>query len=101
MQTYQPSLIARSDTLLGVCAAIGEDFGFNPTWLRIVFALTVFLNLFLAIGIYCAAGVVVLLTRLLYRSPRKLLVAVPPAVAVEGAPTAAAWPEADCISAAA
>lgn len=101
MQTYQPSLIARSDTLLGVCAAIGEDFGFNPTWLRIVFALMVFFNLFLAIGIYCAAGAVVLLTRLIYRSPRKLLVAAPPAVVVEDAPVVAAWPEEDRIPTAA
>jgi len=74
MQTYQPSLIARNDTLLGICAAIGEDFGFNPTWLRAAFAVMVFFNLFLAVGIYLAVGAVVLLIRRLYPSPRRLMV---------------------------
>lgn len=82
MQTYQPSLIARNDTLLGVCEAIGEDFGFNPTWLRAAFAVMVFFNLVLAAGIYLAAGAVVLLTRRLYPSPRRLMV-VPQEAAVE------------------
>lgn len=76
MQTYQPSLLARNDTLLGVCAAIGEDFGFNPTWLRAAFAVMVFFNLVLAAGIYLAVGAVVLLTRRLYPKPRRLM-AVP------------------------
>ncbi|HZV19673.1 MAG TPA: PspC domain-containing protein [Sphingobium sp.] len=82
MQTYQPSLIARNDTLLGVCEAIGEDFGFNPIWLRAAFAVTVFFNLFLAVGIYLAVGVVVLFTRRLHPSPRRLVV-VPQVGAVE------------------
>ncbi|OJY71600.1 MAG: hypothetical protein BGP16_13440 [Sphingobium sp. 66-54] len=80
MQIYQPSLIARNDTLLGVCAAIGEDFGFNPIWLRAAFAVVVFFNLVLAVGIYLAMGAVVLLTRWLYPKPRRLMV-VPQAVA--------------------
>ena len=29
------SIIARDDTLLGVCFALGEDFGFNPVYLRV------------------------------------------------------------------
>lgn len=73
MQTYQPSLIARNDTLLGVCAALGEDFGFNPIWLRASFAVVVFFNLFLAVGVYLAVGVVVALVRRLHPSPRKLM----------------------------
>ncbi len=80
MQIYQPSLITRSDTLLGVCAAIGEDFGFSPIWLRVGFAITVFFNLFLAIGLYFAIGALVLLTRRLYPSPRKQLAMVSAAV---------------------
>ena len=32
------SIIARDDTLLGVCQAIGEDFGFHPNFLRVLFA---------------------------------------------------------------
>ena len=38
------NLILRNDTILGVCEAIGQDFGFNPTWLRIAFCLPVFWN---------------------------------------------------------
>lgn len=73
MQTYQPSLLARHDTLLGICEAIGEDLGFNPNWLRVVLAVTVFFSLGTAVAIYLAAGVVVLATRLIHRSPRKLM----------------------------
>ena len=35
MQTTQTSLIARDDTFLGVCQALGDDLGFNPLWLRL------------------------------------------------------------------
>ncbi|MBN8817875.1 MAG: PspC domain-containing protein [Sphingomonas sp.] len=73
MQTYQPSLLARHDTLLGICEAIGEDLGFNPNWLRVVLAVTVFFSLGTAVAVYLAAGVVVLATRLIHRSPRKLM----------------------------
>jgi phage shock protein PspC (stress-responsive transcriptional regulator) len=97
MQTYQPSLIARSDTLLGVCAAIGEDFGFSPIWLRAAFAVTVFFNLFLAIGLYFAVGVIVLLTRRLYPSPRKQLVMAPATSPMEAAPSLAGRVEEDAV----
>jgi len=89
MQIYQPSIIARNDTLLGVCAAIGEDFGFNPVWLRVVFAITVFFNLFLAIGLYLALGMVVLLTRRIYPGRRQLLETVAVAAPMEAAPAPA------------
>lgn len=82
MQTYEPSLIARPDTLLGVCEAIGTDLGFNPLYLRAGLAIVVFFNLALAVGIYLAAGVVVALSRWAYPSPRKLM------VAQQAAPTA-------------
>jgi len=71
MQTYQPSLIARSDTLLGVCEGIGEDLGFNPTWLRAALACTVFFNLALAVGIYLGLGVIVAAIRWFHPAPRK------------------------------
>lgn len=71
MQTYQPSLIARPDTLLGVCEAIGEDLGFNPLWLRVGFACMVFFNFALAIGIYLGLGVIVAATRWFHPAPRK------------------------------
>jgi len=71
MQTDQPSLIARPDTLLGVCEAIGEDLGFNPTWLRVGFACMVFVNFALAIGAYLGLGVIVAAIRWFHPAPRK------------------------------
>ena len=40
-QENQVALPLRSHTILGVCEAIGEDFGFNPVLLRVPFAATV------------------------------------------------------------
>lgn len=77
MQTYQPSLVARNDTLLGVCEAIGEDLGVNPTWLRVAFATLVFFNLTAAVALYLAAGAIVLASRLLFKAPRKVAVQQP------------------------
>ena len=51
----------RNDTILGVCEAIGRDFGFNPLWLRLAFILPLFVAPMAAIGAYLALGVVVAL----------------------------------------
>lgn len=88
MQTYQPSILARPDTLLGICEAIGGDLGINPIWLRVSLAMLVFFNLGAAVAIYLAAGAVVLASRLIYRSPRKLM----PQSATEAAPAEQAAP---------
>ena len=66
---YTP-LPLRSHTILGVCEAIGEDFGFNPTWLRVPFAATVLISPLMAIGAYFALGAVVLASRLLFPRPK-------------------------------
>ena len=60
------ALPLRSHTILGVCEAIAEDFGFNPVLLRIVLAAMVLWSPLLAIGAYFALGAVVLLSRLLF-----------------------------------
>jgi phage shock protein PspC (stress-responsive transcriptional regulator) len=83
MQKYEPSLFARSDTMFGVCQALGEDFGVSPTWFRIGFASAVIFNVELAIGAYVAVGLVVAMIRLLYRTPRKLVAAGPVEVLAE------------------
>ena len=62
----EPALPFRSDTILGVCEAIGQDFGFNPTYLRLVFAALFFLNPLLVSGAYLALGAGVALARWLY-----------------------------------
>jgi phage shock protein C len=70
MQTSQPSLIARDHTLLGVCEALGEDFGFNPVFLRVPLAALLLVNPVAVIGTYLAAGIVVFLTRWVSPNPR-------------------------------
>jgi phage shock protein C len=65
-QVNQPALPLRSHTILGVCEALAEDFGFNPVLLRIAFAAAVLWSPLLAIGSYFGFGAVVLLSRLLF-----------------------------------
>lgn len=52
----------RNDTILGVCQAIGQDFGFNPNWLRVALAAVMFFSPMAAFGIYFGLGAVVALT---------------------------------------
>lgn len=75
----------RSHTILGVCEAIGEDFGFNPVFLRIPFAASVLISPTWAIGSYLLLGVIVLLSRIL--SPKKTVAVVESEVAVAPAKT--------------
>jgi phage shock protein C len=77
MQTVQPNPFTRDDTMLGVCQAIGDDLGFNPTILRAAFAIPLMWNPAMAAGIYLALGVAVLISRLLVREPRVAKAPVP------------------------
>ena len=65
-QTNDVALPLRSHTILGVCEAIGEDFGFHPTLLRIPLAALVLWNLVWAIGLYLGLGAIVLASRLIF-----------------------------------
>ena len=65
-QEHDVALPMRSHTILGVCEAIGEDFGFNPIFLRIPLAASVIWNPTIAFGTYFALGAIVLLSRLLF-----------------------------------
>ena len=67
--TNQTPLPLRNDTILGVCEAIGQDFGFNPLWLRLAFIAPIFFAPLAAIGAYLALGAVVAATR--YFAPSK------------------------------
>jgi phage shock protein C len=69
-QENQAALPLRSHTILGVCEAIGEDFGFNATFLRIPFAASVLYSPVWAIGTYLALGLVVLASRLIFPKPK-------------------------------
>ena len=80
-QENQVALPLRSHTILGVCEAIGEDFHFNPTFLRIVLAAGVLWSATIAIGVYFALGAVVLASRLLFPDAKRT-----PATAADTAP---------------
>ena len=69
-QENRVALPLRSHTILGVCEGIGEDFGFNPTFLRVPFAASVLYSPTYAIGVYLAVGLVVLASRLLFPRPK-------------------------------
>jgi phage shock protein C len=69
-QEDQVALPLRSHTILGVCEAIGEDFGFNPVFLRIPLAACVIWSPTFAFGAYFALGAVVLVSRLLFPKPQ-------------------------------
>jgi phage shock protein PspC (stress-responsive transcriptional regulator) len=64
------STIARDDTLLGACYAIGEDFGFNPLYLRLLFAFGLLGFPAIALTAYAALTALVTLTRWLVPDPR-------------------------------
>jgi phage shock protein PspC (stress-responsive transcriptional regulator) len=57
------------DNLFGVCAAIAGEFGFNPLWLRLAFAVTFLASPEIVAGTYFALGAVVLIARLV--APRR------------------------------
>jgi phage shock protein PspC (stress-responsive transcriptional regulator) len=57
--TNQTPLPLRNDTILGVCEAIGRDFGFNPLWLRLAFIAPLFFAPTATIAAYLGLGVIV------------------------------------------
>ena len=70
-QVNQVALPLRSHTILGVCEGIGEDFGFNPVFLRIPLAASVIWNPMIAFAVYFALGAIVLLSRLVFPKGKK------------------------------
>jgi len=65
MQT--PAAQPAKDNLLGICHAIGEDFGFNPIWLRLVLAVGIVATPEIVLTLYAILGAAVLASRLLTR----------------------------------
>ena len=63
MPTTAKNLLLRNDTILGVCEAIGQDFGFHPNYLRVLLASLVYFNPVAVIGGYLALGLVVAASR--------------------------------------
>jgi phage shock protein PspC (stress-responsive transcriptional regulator) len=81
VQTDAP---AAKDNLLGICHAIGHDFGFNPIFLRIPLAVGIVFSAKWTLTAYAAMGVIVLASRLLIRKPKATKVAAP--VVIEAVP---------------
>jgi phage shock protein PspC (stress-responsive transcriptional regulator) len=77
-QENQVALPLRNHTILGVCEGIGEDFGFNPVWLRVPLAAAVIWSPMIAFGAYFALGAVVLVSRLVF--PNRKSASAPAAV---------------------
>lgn len=74
----------RDDTLLGVCEALGQDFGIPANLLRIAFALGLLWNPYAIIGAYLGLGVVVAASRILFPTPRVATACEAPAGQPEG-----------------
>ena len=82
-QSTEPALPFRSDTMLGVCEALGQDFGFNPDWLRVALGSLVLWNPLGAFGIYLALGMIVALSRLMAPQRIKPIAAASPLAEAE------------------
>jgi phage shock protein C len=65
-----PLPLSRDDTLLGVCQALGEDFGFNPFYLRAALGVLLIVQPVAVILGYLGAAVAIALLRLIVPNPR-------------------------------
>lgn len=66
MENETTNLFNRRDTFFGICEAVGQDFGFNPLWLRLAFVAPLFFFPVQTFIGYFALGGVVLASRLLF-----------------------------------
>lgn len=80
METSIPPY-ARDHTLLGICEALGEDFGINPLLLRLPLAVCLLFAPLAVIGVYAGLGVIVAVSRLIAPNPRPAAAAGQPEAA--------------------
>jgi len=66
MQNETTNLFRRRDTFFGICEAVGQDFGFNPLYLRLTFIAPLFFFPAQTFVAYFALGLVVLASRLIF-----------------------------------
>ena len=71
----KPSLLRRQHTVLGVCEGLGEDFGFNPVYLRVAFAAALYFAPLAVIGTYLGLGLALAFARWAYPVPTSEAVA--------------------------
>lgn len=84
MMTDVSSRAASKDNLLGICNAVGEDFGFNPLWLRLALGASFVLQPVAIVTLYFVLGAGVLISRILVR-PRSAAASHMPVIAQDQA----------------
>ena len=62
----EQALNSNPDSLFGVCQAIGQDFGFNPFFLRLGFLGLGFFSIPASVGAYALLGIGVAASRWLF-----------------------------------
>jgi phage shock protein PspC (stress-responsive transcriptional regulator) len=60
----------RDDTFFGVCEGLGEDFGFNPLYLRVTLAFLLLWYPVATLAAYALGGVIVVIARFFFPVPR-------------------------------
>lgn len=85
MDNETTNLFRRRDTFFGICEAVGEDFGFNPLWLRLAFIAPLFFFPVQTFAAYFALGFIVLASRLLFPSKPSVAIEQPALVSAEPA----------------
>ena len=98
-QATTTNLILRNDTILGVCEAIGQDFGFNPNWLRVAFCAPIYWSPALVFGAYFTLGLIVAVTRYAYPDRRAEVAAAPSQPVLVNSPAAEIVEERELIAA--
>jgi Putative stress-responsive transcriptional regulator len=69
MDNETTNLFRRRDTFFGICEAVGQDFGFNPLWLRLAFVAPLFFFPVQTFAAYFLLGAIVLASRLIHPRP--------------------------------
>ena len=84
MPNETTNLFRRRDTFFGTCEAVGQDFGFNPLYLRLAFIAPLFFFPVQTFAAYFGLGFIVLMSRLLF--PNRAVAAEAPVVAIAETP---------------
>ena len=72
MESTHSSVLTRDDTFFGVCEALGQDFGFNPFYLRLALGVGLIWNPLAIVAAYAALGLLIAVTRFIAPDPRSV-----------------------------
>ncbi len=87
MANENQNIFSRQDTFFGICEAVGQDFGFNPLYLRLAFVAPLFFFPVQTFAAYFGLGLIVLASRVFFPAQRAADTTDAPALA-EAAPAA-------------